>query len=435
MNHPESLSPTPRRSGVKRQTTRDDRISLPVDRKDSLESRRRAFVIGSNDTAISTAWCLADAGVGVCLFCLDPAEVGRHSRRVAVVDLTALGTDQERICENIAWRAADEPLKPVLLPCGDPESLMLARHHALLESDCCTGSLSLDELLNVVSKDRLYSAALAAGVAIPATTISPASGELADWLHRYPPPYLAKPYYLGLESSSLRRKNRIFDTATELLEFIGNRGTSAVIIQQFIRGGDGAIFDCYGFCDRHGRIVTRASHRRIRQHPIHRGVTCFGEIPSASVPGSERAIFELTERLLSAVHYHGIFGIEWALCLDTQAYFLLDFNARPFLTIRHLMDCGLNLPLIAFEEMAGGDVTAVPATPRLKHKYWLDFSADVRAFKQHREKKEISIRSWIASLVRSRSFSVASIHDPVPTAVRAGQTVLSLVQFALRRLR
>jgi predicted ATP-grasp superfamily ATP-dependent carboligase len=408
---------------------------LPDDQKSSLESRRRAFVIGSNDTAISAAWCLADAGVGVCLFCLDPGEIGRHSRRVQVVDLTDLGTDQERICEYIAWRAKADPLKPVLLPCGDPESLMLARFHALLEGDCCTSSLSHDELLNVVSKNRLYAAALNAGVAIPPTIISPASGELADWLQRNPPPYLAKPYYLGLESSSLRRKNRIFETAAELFEFIDRRGASAVIIQQFVHGGDGAIFDCYGFSDRHGRIVTKASHRRIRQHPIHRGVTCFGEIPSSTIPGSERAIFELTDRLLSHVRYHGIFGIEWALCRDTEDYYLLDFNARPFLTIRHLMDCGLNLPFIAFEEMAGRDVTGVSPTPRLKHKYWLDFSADVRSFKQHREKKEISTRSWIASLFRSRSFSVASMRDPVPTAVRAGEVVLSLVQFALRRLR
>lgn len=400
----------------------------------SLENRRPAFIVGSNDTAISTAWCLVDAGVAVRLFILDPPDIGRHSRRVDVVDLTALGTDRHRICERIALHASREQARPVLLPCGDPESIMVATHRTLLEPHCCMHSLTLDELLAVVRKDRLYTAARRAGVEIPATTIAPPSADLTDWLERTPPPFLAKPYYLGYESSALNTKNRVFHTADELLDFTRIHGTSALIIQQLIPAGDGAIFDCYGYCDRRGRILTKASHRRIRQQPIHRGVTSFGEIPSRSVPESEQAVFALTDRLLSAVRYHGIFGIEWALCRRTKRYYLLDFNARPFLTIRHLRDCGLNLPLLAYLELSGEDISTVPSVPRLEHKYWLDLAADIRSFHQHREEKALSFRRWLASLFMSRSFSVLSLRDPIPSAIRALEVLRSPFEFVFRKL-
>jgi len=398
------------------------------------QSRPCAFVIGSNDTAISTAWCLADAGVPVRIVCLDPPGIGRYSRRVKVTDLTELGADHTAICEKIAAIAKAEPVKPVIIPCGDPDSLMIARHRGLLEPYCCMSSLTLEELLAIVSKDGLYAAAMTAGIETPPTLIAPTVAELTDWTSRHPAPYLAKPYYLGLESSVLKEKNRIFDTADELLGLVTDRGASSLIVQQLIRGGDGWVFDCYGVCDRRGRIITMASHRRLRQHPAHRGVSSFGEIPSRSVPDSEAAIFGLTEKLLSHVRYHGIFGIEWVRDLKTKRFYLLDFNARPFLTIRHLKDCGLNLAVIAYEEFAGRDLTAIEKTPRLKHKYWLDLPADIRSFKQHRDKKEIGFGGWLASLTRPTSFAVLSVRDPLPTMIRSWQTITSFARFAVRRL-
>jgi len=321
-----------------------------------------------------------------------------------------------------------------LIPCGDPDSLMIARHRTLLEPHCFMSSLTLEEILAIVSKDGLYAAALSAGIETPPTLVAPSVAALTEWVSRNSPPYLVKPYYLGIESSVIRKKNLILHSADELLGFIKDTGATSLIVQRLIRGGDGWVFDCYGVCDRQGKIVTMASHRRLRQQPAHRGVSTFGEIPSRSVPESEAAIFALTERLLSQVRYHGIFGIEWLRDLETGRFYLLDFNARPFLTIRHLKDCGLNLAVISYSEFAGQNVSAIVKRPCLKHKYWLDLPADIRSFKQHREMKEIGFGEWLASLTRPTSFAVLSVRDPLPTIIRLWDAITSLARFAIRRL-
>ena len=97
-----------------------------------------------------------------------------------------------------------------------------------------------------------------------------------------------------------------------------------------IRGGDGNIFDCYGLCDRGGRVVSMTSHQRLRQYPPDFGATSMGEIPAALPTKDEQFLFAATERLFNTVRFHGIFGIEWLRDETTGAFYLIDFNARPF---------------------------------------------------------------------------------------------------------
>jgi hypothetical protein len=122
-----------------------------------------------------------------------------------------------------------------------------------------------------------------------------------------------------------------------------------------MRGGDGLVFDCRGVCDRKGKIAAMAPHRRLGQDPAHVGVSTFGEIPSRSVPDSEAANLALTERLLSEVYCHAIFGIGWVRDLQAKRFYLLDFNARPFPTIGSRWGQGqdgqklLDLPVLLFK--------------------------------------------------------------------------------------
>ena len=130
-------------------------------------------------------------------------------------------------------------------------------------------------------------------------------------------------------------------------------------------GGDGHILDCYGLCASHCRPITLASHRRIRQGPANFGTTSYGEIPLRGDEAMESRLFDYTSRLLGGLKYHGIFGIEWLHDRETGELYLIDFNARPFSSIGHLHDCGLNLPLLAYRELCGEDLSHVPIRPTL----------------------------------------------------------------------
>jgi predicted ATP-grasp superfamily ATP-dependent carboligase len=182
-----------------------------------------------------------------------------------------------------------------------------------------------------------------------------------------------------------------------------------------IRGGDGNIFDCYGLIDRFGRVVCLTSHHRIRQYPPNFGATSFGEIPAPLPGGAEQFLFAATERLFKTVRFHGIFGIEWLRDEKTGAFYLIDFNARPFLTIGHLRDCGVNLPLLAYRDLVGQSLVEVDPRPAVKRKRWIYISKDLDTFRMLRSTRQrISGMAWLMSVAKCQSYAYLSWRDPLP---------------------
>jgi predicted ATP-grasp superfamily ATP-dependent carboligase len=304
--------------------------------------------------------------------------------------------------------------KPVVFPTNDRTALMLTRHRDALQDTCIIWNNTYELMASLVQKDLLYRIASSKGVPVPPSIVEPDVQALRDWCADYPPPYLAKPYYESIQDSVIQTKNMLFSSANDMLDFVAQNGSTATIIQQMIVGGDGWVFDCYGLCDANGKIRTLASHKRIRQNPPNFGVTSYGEIPGIPAGLKEEAIFDLTHKLLSGVGYHGIFGVEWLQCRKTKKLFLVDFNARPFLTVGHVRDCGLNLPLLAYREMLDGIDEDFPMMPPLKHKFWIACSRDINTVVKLRGPDRPNSLTWIRSLLQARSFAVWKLRDPLP---------------------
>ncbi len=375
--------------------------------------RPAAIVLGLHGTGLRTARCLAEEGIEVHSVALSPNESGRKSKLVQFEDRFDLSYDDDRIIDWLAQRAAAIGGRPVVFPICDEHAIAIARHRDRLDPVCRTFQASADTIERIVSKDGLYSAAEAVGAPIPPAVVEPTLEELDEWCRTNAAPYFAKPYYQGLEGAALEEKNRVFSTADELRDFVRERGSRALIVQRMLRGGDGWIFDCYGYCDASGRVVTMASHRRIRQLPIHTGTTCYGEIPASPRNRGQEALFELTSRLLDGLGYHGIFGIEWLQDQETDELYLLDFNARPFSTVNHLKDCGLNLPFLAYRELTGEDISGTERTPHLTHKTWIGMNRDLAAVRKSGGGAGALIR-WIGELAGARSYAFFTWSDPGP---------------------
>ena len=58
--------------------------------------------------------------------------------------------------------------------------------------------------------------------------------------------------------------------------------------------------------------------------------------------------------------------IEWLLERDTGRFYVIDFNARPFMSLGHLTDCGLNLPALTYAELIGQLPEHLPLVPALR---------------------------------------------------------------------
>ncbi len=132
-------------------------------------------------------------------------------------------------------------------------------------------------------------------------------------------------------------------------------------------------------------------------------------------------------------HATNRFGIEWLHEKGTGALYLTDFNARPFSSIGHLADCGLNLPLLAYHELATGERPSVDLHPRLEPRHWTDFNRDLRSFRESRRRHGQTWRDFAASVLRCTSFAYFDVRDPGPWLRRSVSLLETLIGHVGRR--
>lgn len=392
-----------------------------------------AIVLSMVGTGMATVRSLALAGIDVHVATFIPGEPIQYSRWGQKTQLFGMEKDEPGLLGWLLDYTRQLGNRPVVFPTCDEHALLLAKYAGQLQPHCRVWNNTADSLRTIVHKEKLYQAAAAAGVEIVPMLCEPTAAEVEQWSREHPGPYLLKPSYEGIAACALRDKNLQLTDRAALLDHVDRCGTTALVIQRLIRGGDGHIFDCYGLCGADGRPITLATHRRLRQHLPDFGATCYGEIP-ANVPGVDQRLLDNTARLFEGLHYHGIFGIEWLQDRSSGALYMIDFNARPFSTIGHLRDCGLNLPLLAYRELTGADLSAQPLQPPLRHKYWIDLVRDIETCRSKRESGELGRREWLYSLLRCRSFAYWDWRDPGPGLYVLWQIARRALRFLRKRV-
>jgi D-aspartate ligase len=375
---------------------------------------------------------LAASGVDVHAFLFGRADPLHHSRYAIKIPCYQLNDDPDGLVQLLIAYGKKLGGRAVLLPTGDAHALLLAKHAAQLRPHYRLWELPYEDLGRIVNKTTLYQAARTAGTPIIPSLAMPTVAEVTEWSQHHAGPYLLKPSYDGIGTCKLRGKNLLLETRELLVNYVRNHGTDALVIQRMIRGGDGNIFDCYGLCDEQGRVVSITSHQRLRQFPPDFGTTSFGEIPAALLSRDEQTLFSQTEQLFNVVKYHGIFGIEWLREETTGKFYLIDFNARPFLTIGHMLDCGVNLPLLAYRELTGQSLADVKLRPVMQRKRWVYLSNDIDTFRELRAGGRLGFLSWLLSLATCRSFAYISWSDPLPGLYAVLKVLKRACRFMLR---
>jgi predicted ATP-grasp superfamily ATP-dependent carboligase len=396
-------------------------------------ARPTAIVLSTTMTGLATVRALAHAGVEVHAFLFDPKDHLRYSRYARKVYLDARAEDEEWLAQFLVVYARTLGGRPVVLPTSDALALFLARYRDRLSTACRLSETSFDELSEIINKDGLIQRARTAGVPCIDALDNATAAELQAFTREHAGPYLLKPVFTNSPHSVLRTKNVTLPDRAALHAFADEHGLSGVIVQPFVRGGDGEIYDTYGLCASDGRLITIATHRRIRQYPRDRGTTTFGAIPSGLFE-RDWILVNQTRRLLSTIQFHGIFGIEWLHDVARDAYCLIDFNARPFSSIGHLEACGLNLPHLAWRELAGHDLSDVDVAPQLRPSIWVDFKRDLARWRESPPSEREPLGEWARSLLQARSFAYFELTDPGPFARRVLNT-LPAASSAWRRVK
>jgi predicted ATP-grasp superfamily ATP-dependent carboligase len=381
-----------------------------------------AFVLGLFDTGLAAVRSLARNGITVHAFDSDPNEFGFRSRYGVHECCPHPVREQHALLEFLIDRARRCSAPPVMYPTSDAFVAFLSDHRARLDPHALHALPSTHAVAVALDKRRQYEHALACGVpAIP--THWPAHVDaVRDLAATLAYPQVVKPAvgYLWRDQHGGGKAFRV-DDADSLLTLwkMADAHGHAVLVQPFVPGPNTSHCKVCAYFDRRGVPLTCVCMRKIRQYPLDFGVGTMME----SV--HEPELIELGLRLLTGLGWRGPASIEFKRDQRDGRWRLIELNPRLWQQHGFADTCGVNFPLIQHRDVLG--VPQVVQRARLGIR-WIDEFRDPLSAWRHWHRGQLTLRGWVRSLGRIRSFALFAWDDPEPflaSVAHAGATAFS----------
>lgn len=390
--------------------------------------RPPAVVLGLGVNGLGVVRGLGSHGVPVIGVYQRPDEAGRLSRYCRAVRVTPIERDRGDFLRTLI-RLGSRRDRPVLFPTNDEYLQVISDCREELAPLFRFSLPDAKTLEMVVTKHGIQALAERHGMPIPVTRYPQTDVDVAALGRDMRFPCLVKPIDTFTIRFPQAAKNAVVSSPHELEGFYRRHPSllGRTIVQQIIRGGDGAIFVCAAYLNAQSEALVVYTGRKIRQYPPDYGITSVGE--SVYLPELER----LTVEFLRAVGYRGLIGAEYVQDRSTGAMYLLELNARSSYYNRLPTDCGINLAYTAYRDLIGDRVADRPR--QREGVRWLDLLHDLGSFYATRRHRGMTWREWLTSVLPARSFAYFDARDLKPFAFSVARMVSVLVHKAAAEIR
>jgi len=278
----------------------------------------------------------------------------------------------------------------------------LAPHFALLLNDPELDAALIDKSLFQALGERL-------GLPLP---------RRIPWgaLDAEPGPVLAKPFIKSAtwsERGAQRRffgetgKARIFASGAEArADPLARELAGELTFQEYIPGGDDAIWSFHGFAVPGGEVLEWFVGRKIRTSP-----PLTGESSYVRLERSEELV-RMGREIAAKLGVAGVFKMDFKRNDATGEFRLFEVNTRVNLWTYVGAVNGVNLARVAYDwQLRGARPRHVEARLALR---WLAFRLDWPAFKALRGRGELGLAGWLWSLAAPKVYEFFSWRDPGP---------------------
>jgi predicted ATP-grasp superfamily ATP-dependent carboligase len=371
-------------------------------------ARIPAVLLGGAVNALSVARSLWRAGVAVDVLADGRSNaIAPHSRAcrryVRPSDTSAFAE------EWMTW-LQNESSPAVLLPCSDEGVEFIARRRASLEA---MGHLPVEAdgeaLLAMLDKARAYELARALGVPAPRTVTVTALADLGE---------LDFPYPCGIKPVHSHRFARDFsadakgvtvsslDHARRILEPILEAG-HPMLVTEYVPGPDDQYRSYYTYLDHDGEPLAHFTKRKLRQYPTHFGLGSY------HLTEWSPEVAELGLRFARGVGLRGLVNVEFKRDGRDGLLKLIECNPRFTAANEQVRAAGIDFALIAYNTRVGSPIPAAKSF-RDGLGLWLVVD-DVRAFRDYRERGELTTRAWLKTLIHRQAPLMFSWSDPKPS--------------------
>jgi predicted ATP-grasp superfamily ATP-dependent carboligase/GT2 family glycosyltransferase len=327
--------------------------------------------------------------------------------------------------------AKTQPERPVLFPAGDHDVEFIARFREVLDPHFAVCAASRECIETILDKEHLYQRARAAGVATPETH-APESLDEVEALA----PQLSYPVALKPRSSHHWKTEAVVraigsvkairaEDAEALVSAYRRVAPHApdVMVQEVVPGDDALLFTFLGYLGQTGEPLAACVRKKLRQSPPGFGYCCLTE----TVADDE--VLDASLRLLRALDYRGIVSVEFKRDPRDGVLKLIEINPRTVRTTGAAVGAGVDLPWIAYQDLAG-----LSPSPQLEWNTgvrWIHLRDDFLAARELVKRGELTWREWLGVFRGRMVFADWAWDDPWPFVLAWRPVVAN----ALRRRR
>ncbi len=391
--------------------------------------RHRAIVIELGVNGLGVIRSLAQQGIEVIgVYTVDAP--GAHSCLCRPLRYPPIRTQENDFLAQFLDLCREQELPPVLFPTSDEAVAFVHRHRDQLAA-CALFTIPDRELfIHALNKDGNRDLALSCGIPIPETSTPKDTEELIVFADRTRYPVLFKPNDTFSVKLPDNAKNITFPDRNSLLDFFSNNPgyVDKGVFQEIIFGGDGFIFICAAYFDEATEPLALYTGRKVRQHLPDYGVTCYGE----SVYRQD--IVDLTCKFMKKINFKGLVAVEYVQDRVTGNLYFLEMNLRSYYHNSLFLSCGINLPFVNYLHVTGQLelLRQLPARQR-EGVCWIDFQRDLGSFWRKYKKGELGPGTWLADVMRARSFGVYKWGDTGPFRYNVRQLCHIMLERLSRR--
>ena len=369
--------------------------------------RPPVLVLGSGLTVLGVIRLLTRAGLTPLVVGDQPGVAGK-SRWYQSAPASRAGVAPET--DLATWLDGLPLERAVVMPCSDHWALRVAECAPALGGRFPSSLPSFSSLHSIVDKGEL--ARLLDELSLPHPQTLPVNdpADLAAWSDStrtdvFIKPRDSAPFFRQFGVKAFRVSSRA-ELEARFAE--ARRYDLAVQLQEYVPGPASNHYYVEGFIDRDGRRRALFIRQRLRMYPPDFGnSTVFVSVPPTTIPDAVESL----GKLLSHVHYRGIFSAEFKRDDRTGVCKLIEVNARPWWFVEFAGQCGVNVAEMAVLDALGETVPAV--TEYRVGKSCVYPYYDYFACRDLHRAGGLSLGGWVSSWARATQ-PVLRWNDPVP---------------------
>ncbi len=271
-------------------------------------------------------------------------------------------------------------------------------------------------VLALANKKEMYFLAKKCGVPTPEACFPLSLGDVEEFVKDAVFPVVLKELYRG-GSPRVGKRMFVAKTKAELLKFYSqceDPSNPNFMIQEYIPGGDDSIWMFNGYFNEKSDCLFGMTGRKLRQSPIHTGVTSLGVCLKNPV------VDEMTKGFMKSIGYKGILDIGYRYDLRDGKYKVLDVNPRIGSTFRLFVgDNGLDVARAQYLDLTG---QLVPSSEPVEGRKWFVEDRDfVSSFRYHYE-KSLTFEQWLKSFRGVQESAWLAWDDLFPFFIMCGRS-------------